>query len=284
MTKLGAGGRYDIICPSAEYADRLDKAKGLLHDSTATRSQQRAEDLVPIYDDGWWDPGRRHTVPYTYYTTGIAWRRQIVSDDRFLERPRQPGRRRAMFILDDFQEAIGEANLINGWDLNTVDPNELDEAPRTPARPEGVRARDLSTNSTQNCRQRHRLRSTRPGTATSSTSATRSTTRELQFQTCKEGSRSAPTCMFIPVTPRSPGTALKFIDWIIQPDNAAQNVSWNGYPQPTEGGKEAYRRAGQGTSRSSIDDRGPRKGQQFANLEGEDREAWDRTWTEVKAA
>ena len=26
------------------------------------------------------------------------------------------------------------------------------------------------------------------------------------------------------------------------------------------------------------------KGQQFANLEGDDREAWDRTWTEVKAA
>jgi spermidine/putrescine-binding protein len=31
-----------------------------------------------------------------------------------------------------------------------------------------------------------------------------------------------------------------FMDWIITPENAAQNVRWTGYPQPVEGGKQAF--------------------------------------------
>ena len=54
-----------------------------------------------------------------------------------------------MFILDDFQEAIGEANLINGWQLNTVDPNELEVSKQTLLDQKEF-ARGISTNSTQN--------------------------------------------------------------------------------------------------------------------------------------
>ena len=46
--------------------------------------------------------------------------------------------------------------------------------------------------------------------------------------------------MCIPATARSPGTAMLFIDWILEPENAARNVMWNGYPQPVEGGKQAF--------------------------------------------
>ena len=46
--------------------------------------------------------------------------------------------------------------------------------------------------------------------------------------------------MCIPINARSPGTAMLFIDWILEPENAAQNVAWNGYPQPCEGGKQEF--------------------------------------------
>ena len=61
----------------------------------------------------------------------------------------------------------------------------------------------------------------RAGTATSSTSATRSTSPEnFKFQTCKEGIPVGTDCMAIPVNAEHPGTALLFIDWILDPENA----------------------------------------------------------------
>ena len=54
-----------------------------------------------------------------------------------------------MFILDDYQEAIGEANLINGFDLNTPDPNELEISKETLLAQKEF-ARGISTASTQN--------------------------------------------------------------------------------------------------------------------------------------
>ena len=57
-----------------------------------------------------------------------------------------PTARGRMFILDDFQEAIGEANLINGFDLNTADPNELEISKETLLDQKEF-ARGFSTNS-----------------------------------------------------------------------------------------------------------------------------------------
>ena len=62
----------------------------------------------------------------------------------------------------------------------------------------------------------------------------------FRYETCEEGVPVGTDLMSIPVNARSPGTALMFIDWILEPENAAQNVAWNGYPQPCEGGKEEF--------------------------------------------
>ena len=54
-----------------------------------------------------------------------------------------------MFILDDFQEAIGEANLINGFYLNTTDAGEIEDSKETLLE-QKENARGFSTNSVQN--------------------------------------------------------------------------------------------------------------------------------------
>ena len=46
--------------------------------------------------------------------------------------------------------------------------------------------------------------------------------------------------MSIPINARSPGTAMLFMNWMLEPENAARNVNWNGYPQPVEGGRQAF--------------------------------------------
>ena len=137
---------YDLIWPSTEYVYRLNKEGLLAHfDRGLLRNN---DNISSFYDSPWWDPNNDLGVPYTYYTTGIAWREDEVSGMtgswNDLMNPDGAGR---MFILDDFQEAIGEANLLNGFDLNTEDSAELEQSKQT-LLDQKENARGFSTNST----------------------------------------------------------------------------------------------------------------------------------------
>ncbi len=62
-------------------------------------------------------------------------------------------------------------------------------------------------------------------------------------------------------------------------------MAWIGYPMPYEGGAtESFESLVKDdpTINVTVDDL--ENGEQFENLGREDRRAWDRTWTEVKAS
>ena len=283
VTKLRAGGQYDMIWPTPEYAFRLDQEGLLAYFDRADLKNARG--ISPFYDTGWWDPESKLSVPYTYYTTGIAWREDEVqgmtgswSD---LTNPDGEGR---MFILDDFQEAIGQANLLNGFDLNTPDPNELEISKETLLFQKDF-ARGISTSSTQNLVN---------GTAAIHQAWNGDIVNVrnqvdnpeiFRYQTCKEGVPVGTDLMCIPITSRSPGTALMFMDWLLEPENAAQNVNWNGYPQPVEGGREAF--AALVKEEPSIDvdlEQLGAGGLEYRLDSADDRALWTQVWTEVKAS
>lgn len=282
VTKLRAGGRYDLIWPTPEYAFRLDQEGLLAHfDRDDLRN---AKGISSFYDSGWWDPQSKLSVPYTYYTTGIAWRDDEVSGMtgswNDLTNPDGEGR---MFILDDFQEALGEANLINGFDLNTPDPNELEISKETLLAQKEF-ARGISTSSTQNLVN---------GTAAIHQAWNGDIVNVrnqvdnpeiFHYETCEEGVPVGTDLMCIPVTSRSPGTALTFIDWLIEPENAAQNVNWNGYPQPVEGGRQAFAALVEEEPSIDVDLEALGDGGLEYRLDDpDDRALWTQVWTEVKA-
>ena len=78
------------------------------------------------------------------YATGLGYRA-----DKVTRHDAVPGddlgdretRRRKIFVLDDFQEAIGMANLVNGYPLNETDDDELEKSQRLADRPEAEAAR-----------------------------------------------------------------------------------------------------------------------------------------------
>lgn len=83
----------------------------------------------PFYDQNW-----QYTVPYTIYTTGIGWRKDLVDADPYalangwelLWNAKYAGR---VAILDDYREAISLGLLARGQaDLNTPDPLLIDGA------------------------------------------------------------------------------------------------------------------------------------------------------------
>ena len=55
------------------------------------------------------------------------------------------------------------------------------------------------------------------------------------FQKCKEGIPVGTDCFAIPANAEHPGTALTFINFMLEPENASQNIEYMGYPMPYKG-------------------------------------------------
>ncbi|MGZ5310025.1 MAG: polyamine ABC transporter substrate-binding protein [Solirubrobacterales bacterium] len=281
VIKLRSGAQYDLIFPSSEYVLRL-RNEGLL--AQFDRSLLRNSDKVAaFYDSPWYDPNSEFSMPYAYYTTGIAWRDDIVSGMtgswNDLSNPDGAGR---MFILDDFQEAIGEANLINGFYLNTEEPDEL-EASKEVLLDQKENARGFSTNSVQNLVSGSAaIHQAWNGDIVNVRNQV-DDPENYRYQTCVEGVPVGTDAMSIPINARSPGTALMFMDWILTPENAFKNVNWNGYPQPVEGGKEAFAKLVKEEPSIDVNLDELANGEEYRLDDPEARQLWTETFTEVKA-
>ena len=238
VTKLRAGGAYDLIFPSTEYVKRLrDEQLILQFDRDKLRNTAT---LSPFFDSPWYDPNSEFSLPYAYYTTGIAYRtdRDLTMTESWNDMS-NPDAEGQIFMLDDFQEGIGQANLLNGFDLNTAKSDELEVSKGTLLdQKEGLRG--FNTNSVQ----------TLVSGAAAITQAWNGDVVNARnqmddpsvfaYETCKEGVPVGSDLMCIPITAKSPGTALMFMDYLLAPHNAYRNVMWNGYPQPVAGGREAF--------------------------------------------
>jgi spermidine/putrescine transport system substrate-binding protein len=280
MTKLGSGNQYDLVFPSAEFADKLIKGNQLMQ--IPRDKIHAAADIYPYYDDPWYDPGSAHTLPYSLYSTGLGYRADkidtMTGSWRDIINPQADGR---SFVLDDFQEGIGMANLVNGYELNAVEADQLDEATDylVGLKPDlrGFSTDTITNMSSGNAWIQHlwngdviniRYRVDDPDS--------------IQFQRCTEGYPVGSDVFAIPVNAEHPGTALMFIDFILE--NSTQNSSWTGYSMPTQSSTKPYAELTRNDPQLQVTIEDLDKGQQFANLEGADREAWDRAWTEVKAS
>jgi spermidine/putrescine transport system substrate-binding protein len=282
MAKLRAGNRYDVIFPSAEFVQRLIEGNQLL--KIDVDNLKGADAVYPTFDKPWYDPGRDYSVPYSLYATGLGYREDKVGDAmtgswKDIVVPASNGR---SFLLDDFQEDIGMANLVNGHPLN--DSAHLDEAKDylVSLKP---KLRGFSTDTINNMTSGNAwIQHLWNGDIVNIRNSVKNP-EDFKFQKCKEGIPVGNDTFCIPANARHPGTALLFIEFILQSDHAARNVEYTGYPMPYEGGaKEAF--AGlvkdDPAIEVTVDDLA--HGQQYANLKGKGRLAWDKTWSEVKAS
>ncbi|MEA2419406.1 MAG: spermidine/putrescine transport system substrate-binding protein [Thermoleophilaceae bacterium] len=283
MAKLRAGIEYDLIFPTAEFAQRLIRGNQL---RVFDGNSLHAADLVfDQFHEPWYDKNAAHTIPYTMYATGIGYRADRVGELsgswRDLVSDRAEGR---IFMLDDFQEGIGMGNLVNGYSLNTVDPEELDRSKdyliEIKPKLRGYSSDTLTNMASGNAWIQHLWN----GDIVNIRNQVKNP-EDFKFQKCREGIPVGSDTFAIPVNAKHPGTALMFIEYVLRPENAASNVEWVGYPMPY---KEDAEKAFAGLVKDdpaiavTVDDLD--NGQQFENLEGEGRKAWDRTWTEVKVA
>ena len=282
LAKLRSGNRYDIIFPDQSVTPRLVASNQLLkldHDQLKNYDQ-----VFEFFHDPVYDPGSAHTVPYGMYATGVIWREDRISgmtgswDDLFREDAKGK-----IYVLDDFQEAIGMANYTNGYELNEFGDEELDKTKQTLIDQKPL-LRGYSTDDVQNMLNGNAWIHHGWNGDVVNVRNQADDPSIYKFEKCKEGIPVGADQMAIPANAEHPGTAMLFIDFMLDPENAAQNVAYFGYPMPNNGAVDAFQELAQDDPAITVTIEDLERGDQFAPLAGERRRAWDRVWTEVKAA
>ena len=130
MNKLRSGLSFDVLVGlTVDQMAQIVNTKlvqPLNHSYIPNISQAWPDFTNPFYDQGW-----QYTVPYTIYTTGIAWRKDLVDLNPYtmknpwdmLWQPKYKGR---IAILDDYREGISLGLMKSGiYDLNTTDYRQV---------------------------------------------------------------------------------------------------------------------------------------------------------------
>jgi spermidine/putrescine transport system substrate-binding protein len=282
MAKLRSGNRYDVIFPDQSYAPRLIAGNQLLkidHDQLKNYGN-----VWDFFKNPAYDPHADHTVPYGLYCTGVIWNEDKISgmgeswDDLF--RDDAKGK---IFVLDDYQEAIGMANLRQGFELSSVDPDEIDKSKQMLIDQKPL-LRGYSTDDIQNLINGNAwIHHGWNGDVVNLRNQVKNP-ESYRFEKPKEGIPVGTDTIAIPANAAHPGTALLFLDFMLDPENASQNVAYFGYPMAVTGAEDAFAKIAKEDPAVQITLEDVKNGQQYAYLTGEDKALWDRTWTEVKAA
>ena len=126
LSKLRSGLTFDVLVGATP--DVLGQivegqlAQPLNHSYIPNIAQAWPDYTNPFYDVGW-----QYTVPYTIYTTGITWRKDLVDENPYAMKnpwamPWQGKYRGRVGILDDYREGISLGLMKNGiFNLNTTD-------------------------------------------------------------------------------------------------------------------------------------------------------------------
>jgi spermidine/putrescine transport system substrate-binding protein len=130
MSKLRSGLQFDVLMGLT--VDELGQviegklAQPLNHSYIPNITQAWPDFTNPFYDQGW-----QYTVPYTIYTTGISWRKDLVTENPYAmanpwAMPWQSKYKGRVAILDDYRESISLGLMKNGiFDLNTTDYRQI---------------------------------------------------------------------------------------------------------------------------------------------------------------
>ncbi|WP_042422700.1 polyamine ABC transporter substrate-binding protein [Streptacidiphilus anmyonensis] len=284
VAKLDAGNKYDVIFPSAKYAQRLAQAGRLRAiDHTKLRNAELVFGSYPYFEDPWYDPKSAHTVPFTMYKTGIGWRRDklgaLTGSWQDLWDAQSSG---TTFLLDDEDEVLGMAALKLGLDPNTSAQGDLDRITSLlhTLRPN---LRGFSSDDYNNLLD---------GTATMTQAWSGDMVCVLNqakdatlygFEVAKEGSPINSDCFAIPADAEHPGTAMLFIDYLLRPENAIKTIQYLGYPMPVHGTESTYAGLVKQLPQCMIEPGDLKPSLYFRNPTAAGAQARDTAWTDVKA-
>ncbi|GBG38341.1 extracellular solute-binding protein [Mycobacterium montefiorense] len=242
QAKLAAGNRYDIIFPSAQWVQKMVAANQLrVIDPSTLKNAPLIFDHYAYFRNPWYDQHSAHSIPFTMYKTGIAWRKDKLGEkltgswsDLWNETSKGH-----TFVLADRNEVLGMVALLLGYDVNTADDRELAALVRK-FRSLRPYLRGFSSDDYNNLLSGDAwMHQTWSGDIAA-------LLRQAQdpsiygFEAPIQGAPINTDAYAIPVGARHPGTALLFIDYMLRPENVMKNINHIGYPMPVHGTESTY--------------------------------------------
>jgi spermidine/putrescine transport system substrate-binding protein len=240
LAKLSSGElKVDVFFPTVSVLGQLVTEKlirPLNHSYIPNISNAWPDYLNPFYDQGW-----QYTTPYSIYTTGIAWRKDKVNLAPSWNMPWQAGRYSGkVAVLDDYRESLSLALLHAGHpDLNTTSESAIRAA--------GTALQQLSSRT--NVRIDNNDYTDVP-TGKTWVHLAWSGDMALSNEYLPKGTSVDTIGYWFPPDHRGPVAndlmvnlaggdnpvlAHKFIDYMLDVDNALENFSYVGYQQPLTG-------------------------------------------------
>ncbi|AWI27373.1 spermidine/putrescine ABC transporter substrate-binding protein [Streptomyces sp. ICN441] len=285
VAKLNAGNRYDIIFPTAKWAQRL-AAGNRLHriDHSKVGNAESILGSYAYFADPWYDAGSRHTLPFTMYKTGIGWRKDKIGDDLGgswddLWNARAKGR---VFVLDDRDEVLGLAALKLGLDVSTTEEDDLGRITET-LRSLRPHLRGFSSDSYNNLLNGNAAMTQAWSGDMAAMLGQAEDPSVFGFQVAREGAPVNSDCYAIPSNARHPGTAMLFIDYMLRPENVKRNIAYIGYPMPVGGTEDTYAALVEPFPECLVSADDLKDDLYFRNGTAKGEQARDSAWTRVKA-
>ena len=235
----------DVFFPTIDVVPRLAVA-GLLQPLNHDLVPNLEANVWPVYQNPYYDQQWRYTVPYVVYNTGIAYRRDVVSDVeiRSMDNPYDilwdPAHRDRVGVYNSYRDTIQTALLRNGIeDINTGKRSDLDVA-----REDLLTMIDLvnprdSTNGAYKLLPRgdFDVHIAWSGDIVAGWGYVNEFTREeyeklgYWFPEDRRGNVDND-CIAIPANAPHPRLAHEFINFLLDFTNAMDNFSWTGYQPP----------------------------------------------------
>ncbi|GEM85652.1 polyamine ABC transporter substrate-binding protein [Meiothermus granaticius] len=228
--KAGADSEYDLVITSDYLVGQMARDNTI---RTLDKSKiPNFKNLEPQFADPGFDPGSAHSVVYQWGTTGLAYREDLVKGPVdswavLFDPAKKVG---DFLLLDEMREQVGAALKYLGDSVNSTDPTQLAAAERLL-----IDAKRRSKGFAGGTEIRNRLLAgdiaVGPAYSGDIISA-QADNPKLKYVIPKEGATIWADSLMILSKAPNPDLAYKFINYLLEPDVAAEVSNNIGYATP----------------------------------------------------
>lgn len=236
LTKVRQGGtNYDLVIPSEYTVQRMKKEHLLARLDHHQLPNLRYID--PQFLNRSFDPGNQYSVPYFWGTLGIIYNDQQVkkNDVRHWKQLWSSRLKNNVMLIDSARDVFAMALITQGHSVNTTNYHQLKQA-------QGA-LKKLTPNVKAIVADEMKMYMEQDEAAVGVTYSgdareMMSVNHHLHYVVPSEGSNIWFDNMVIPKNAQNKRAAYQFINFMLEPDNAAQNAQYVGYATPNLAAKK----------------------------------------------
>ena len=271
---MAKGGDYDIVIAD-DYILETAIQEGLA-EKLDKDSLENIKNINPLYQGQFYDPDDEYTVPYGAGIPLIVYDpEQVDIDIKGYKDLWDPSLEDSIALTANYRVINGITNLVLGQDFNDQDTDDIAKT--------GEKLLELAPNVRliQDDNTQDSLLNGEASVAflyTSQVTAALQENPDLKVVYPEEGLGFGVMGMFIPSEAPDKDEAYQFMDYILQPENAAKCFDYIGYYSTNKAADSLLE------NQDLVVPDSVTEGSAVENISAEAEEAYNKNWTEFKAA